>query len=112
LWSSRAFAATNRPGVQKPLKCRILKELPLQRVEIMAPPHALDRLDRVALGLDRKHKAHTRWPSTVTLHATQSPELHPSLLPVGWSSSRNTSSRVSCGSHRNSVGSPLIVVDT
>jgi hypothetical protein len=35
----------------------MLKEFPLQRVEIIAPPHALDRLDRVASGLDRKHKA-------------------------------------------------------
>ena len=54
----------------------------------------------------------TRRPSTVTLQAPQSPELHPSLLPVSCSSSRSTSSKVSCGSHRNSVGSPLMVVDT
>src|SRR5262249_3504608 len=54
----------------------------------------------------------TRRPSTITLQAPQSPELQPSLLPVRWSSSRSTSSSVSCGSHRNSVGSSLILVDT
>src|SRR5262249_30804679 len=53
----------------------------------------------------------TRRPSTVTLQAPQSPELHPSLLPVKLSSSRSTSRSESCGSHRNSAGSPLIVVD-
>jgi len=53
----------------------------------------------------------TMRPSTVTVQAPQSPELHPSLLPVRCSSSRSTSSRVSCGSHRNSVGSPLMMVD-
>src|SRR5262249_49115488 len=54
----------------------------------------------------------TKRPSTVTLQAPQSPELHPSLLPVKLSLSRNASSSVSSASHRNSTGSPLIVVDT
>src|SRR5450759_5332609 len=39
------------------LKRRMLEEFPLQRVEIMAPRQALDRLDRVTFGLDRKHQA-------------------------------------------------------
>src|SRR6516225_2807216 len=51
-------------------------------------------------------------PSTMTVQAPQSPELQPSLLPVRLSSSRNTSSRVCCGSQRNSMGSPLMIVDT
>src|SRR5215472_16650894 len=55
---------------------------------------------------------HTIWPSAMTVQAPQSPELQPSLLPVRLSSSRNTSSRVCCGSHRNSTGSPLMIVDT
>ncbi len=42
----------------------------------------------------------------------QSPEEQPSLLPVSPSPSRNTSSRVSSGSQRNSTASPLMVVDT
>src|SRR5215472_17699119 len=51
-------------------------------------------------------------PSQMTVQAPQSPELHPSLLPVRLSSSRSTSRKVCCGSQRNSMGSPLIVVDT
>ena len=48
----------------------------------------------------------------MTLHAPQSPDAQPSLLPVRPSSSRSTSSSVCCGSQRNSTGSPLIVVVT
>src|SRR5262249_24825392 len=48
----------------------------------------------------------------MTVQAPQSPELQPSLLPVRFNSSRNTSSKVCCGSQRNSTGSPLMVVDT
>src|SRR5690349_8245064 len=51
-------------------------------------------------------------PSQITVQAPQSPELQPSLLPVRFSSSRSTSSKVCCGSQRNSTGSPLMVVDT
>ena len=51
-------------------------------------------------------------PSTMTVQAPQSPELQPSLLPVRFSSSRSTSSKVCCGSQRNSTGSPLMIVDT
>src|SRR6516164_4560495 len=54
----------------------------------------------------------TIWPSAMTVQAPQSPELHPSLLPVRLSSSRSTSSKVCCGSQRNSTGSPLMIVDT
>src|SRR5260370_20855436 len=54
----------------------------------------------------------TMLPSRMTVQAPQSPELHPSLLPVRLSSSRNTSSKVWCGSQRNSTGSPLMIVDT
>src|SRR6202035_1656393 len=54
----------------------------------------------------------TMLPSTMTVQAPQSPELHPSLLPVRFSSSRSTSSSVCCGSQRNSTGSPLMIVDT
>src|ERR1700688_582154 len=39
------------------LQCRMLEELLLQRVELGAPRQAFDRLDRVTLGLDRKHQA-------------------------------------------------------
>src|SRR5262249_55609104 len=35
----------------------MLQEFPLQRMQIMTPGHALDRLDRAAFGLDRKHQA-------------------------------------------------------
>src|SRR6516165_5662101 len=48
----------------------------------------------------------------MTVQAPQSPELQPSLLPVRLSSSRSTSSKVCCGSQRNSMGSPLMIVDT
>src|SRR6516165_8485744 len=51
-------------------------------------------------------------PSQMTVQAPQSPELQPSLLPVRLSSSRSTSSKVCCGSQRNSTGSPLMMVDT
>src|SRR6516165_9473461 len=54
----------------------------------------------------------TMWPSTMTVQAPQSPELQPSLLPVRLSSSRSTSSNVCCGSQRNSMGSPLMIVET
>src|SRR6516164_4907407 len=54
----------------------------------------------------------TIWPSAMTVQAPQSPELHPSLLPVRLSSSRSTSSKVCCGSQRNSTGSPLMTVVT
>ena len=56
-------------------------------------------------------QAQTRRPSSSTLQAPQSPEEQPSLLPVSPSPSRNTSSRVSSGSQRNSTASPLMVVD-
>src|SRR5262245_40069516 len=39
------------------LQGRVLQEFPLQRMEIMAARHALDRLDGAAFGLDRKHQA-------------------------------------------------------
>ena len=51
----------------------------------------------------------TSRPSTVTLQAPQSPVEQPSLVPVRPNWSRRASSRVSCGSHRNSTGSPLTV---
>src|SRR5665811_2485147 len=41
------------------LKRRMLEEFSLQRMEIMAPCQALDRLDRVTFGFDRKHQART-----------------------------------------------------
>src|SRR4029078_12374126 len=46
------------------------------------------------------------------LHAPQSPEAQPSLEPVSPSGPRRASSMVSFGSQRNSIGSPLMVVDT
>ena len=51
-------------------------------------------------------------PSQMTVQAPQSPDAQPSLLPVRPSTSRSVSSRVCCVSHRNSTGSPLIVVVT
>src|ERR1700751_3922940 len=51
-------------------------------------------------------------PSTMIVHAPQSPDAQPSLLPVNPSTSRSVSSMVCCVSHRNSEGSPLIVVVT
>src|SRR5450759_4403146 len=53
------------------LKRRMLEEFPLQRVEIMAPRQALDRLDRVTFGLDRKQQARAD-QSTVDHHAAGS----------------------------------------
>src|SRR5262249_27471501 len=53
-----------------------------------------------------------RRPSTVIEQAPQSPEAQPSLEPVKPSELRSASSMVSYGSHRNSIGSPLMVVDT
>src|SRR4051812_20511546 len=50
--------------------------------------------------------------STVMLQAPQSPDAQPSLEPVRPSGPRKASSMVSDGSHRNSIGSPLIEVDT
>src|SRR5579872_590578 len=54
----------------------------------------------------------TRRPSTVMLQAPQSPDAQPSLEPVSPSGPRSASSMVSFGSHRNSSGSPLMVVET
>src|ERR1700761_5842560 len=51
-------------------------------------------------------------PSTMMVHAPQSPDAQPSLLPVRPSTSRSVSSMVCCVSHRYSTGSPLIVVVT
>ena len=51
-------------------------------------------------------------PSITTVHAPQSPVAQPSLVPVRPILSRSTSSRLRCASHRNSVGSPLMVVRT
>src|SRR4029453_18182606 len=53
-----------------------------------------------------------RRSSTVMLQAPQSPEAQPSLEPVSPSGPRSASSMVSFGSHKNSIGSPLMVVDT
>src|SRR5450432_616070 len=50
--------------------------------------------------------------SSMTLQAPQSPEAQPSFEPVRPSGPRRASSMVSYGSHRNSAGSPLMVVDT
>src|SRR5215475_12139863 len=54
----------------------------------------------------------TRRPSSVIEQAPQSPEAQPSLEPVRPSAPRNASSMVSYGSQRNSIGSPLTVVET
>src|SRR6202035_2570656 len=54
----------------------------------------------------------TSRPSTVIEQAPQSPVAQPSFEPVSPSSLRSASSMVLSGSHRNSIGSPLIVVVT
>src|SRR5215469_15057478 len=54
----------------------------------------------------------TSRPSRVIEQAPQSPEAQPSLEPVRPSAPRSASSMVSYGSHRNSIGSPLTVVET
>src|ERR1700756_2379651 len=54
----------------------------------------------------------TSRPSSVIEQAPQSPEEQPSLEPVRPSEPRKASSMVSYGSHRNSIGSPLTVVET
>src|SRR5450432_1272015 len=54
----------------------------------------------------------TSWSSRVMLQAPQSPEAQPSFEPVRPSGPRKASSMVSPGSQRNSIGSPLMVVDT
>ena len=51
-------------------------------------------------------------PFTVMVQAPQSPVPQPSLLPVRPSGPRSTSSMLCSASHRNSCGSPLIVVVT
>src|SRR5689334_3587766 len=53
-----------------------------------------------------------RRSSTVMLQAPQSPDAQPSFEPVRPSGPRNASSMVSFGSHRYSIGSPLMVVVT
>src|SRR3984893_17259815 len=50
--------------------------------------------------------------SSVMLQAPQSPDAQPSFEPVRPSGPRSASSMVSPGSQRNSIGSPLMVVDT
>src|SRR6478752_5405670 len=60
----------------------------------------------------RTRQEQTSRPSTMTLHAPQSPEPQPSLLPVRPRLSRSTSSRVWLGSQRYSVDAPLMVVVT
>src|SRR5262249_46538931 len=54
----------------------------------------------------------TRRPSSVIEQAPQSPEEQPSFEPVSPSWPRSASSIVSYGSHKNSIGSPLMVVET
>src|SRR5882724_8775276 len=54
----------------------------------------------------------TRRSFSVILQAPQSPDAQPSFEPVRPSGPRSASSMVSYGSHRNSAGSPLMVVDT
>src|SRR5215470_15641852 len=54
----------------------------------------------------------TSRPSSVIEQAPQSPDEQPSLEPVRPSAPRRASSIVSYGSHRNSIGSPLTVVET
>ena len=54
----------------------------------------------------------TRRSSSVMLQAPQSPDAQPSFEPVRPSGPRSASSMVSFGSHRNSIGSPLMVVET
>src|SRR5665213_4011043 len=54
----------------------------------------------------------TRRSSSVMLQAPQSPDAQPALEPVRPSGPRSASSMVSLGSHKNSIGSSLMVVVT
>ena len=69
-------------------------------------------IERPATSQPSTRQEQTRRPSSVTLHAPQSPEEHPSLLPVSESPSRSTSSSVSSVSQRNSTSSPFTVAVT
>src|ERR1700730_5590117 len=103
-----------KPGVQKPhcnaacsrnfccTGCNLSPWAMPSTVVILWPPASAPSI---------RHEQ-TMLPSRMTVQAPQSPELHPSLLPVRLSSSRSTSSSVCCGSQRNSTGSPLMMVDT
>jgi len=56
--SSNAFAATIRPGVQKPhCNAACSREFLLHRVQGVAVGDAFDRRDRAALGLDPEEQA-------------------------------------------------------
>ena len=96
------------------LQRRMLEEFPLQRVEIMAlapcPRSSRSRDLRPRPQASGTSRPGGRRPSRCRRRS------RPSCIPLccrsGASSSRSTSSSVSCGSHRNSVGSPLMVVDT
>ena len=109
-WPRRSEARRAEAALQR----GVLEEFLLQRVQVVALGHALDRLDRRGPRPRRRASGRSRPAGrrAMTLQAPQSPEPQPSLLPVRPSSSRSTSSRVCCGSQRNSVGSPLMVVVT
>src|SRR6516225_704452 len=102
------------PGVQKP-HCNAACSRNFCCTECNFSPSAMPStvvILRPSASAPSIRHEHTMWPSTMTVQAPQSPELQPSLLPVRLSSSRSTSSKVCCGSQRNSTGSPLMTVVT
>src|SRR5262245_48614557 len=102
------------PGVQKP-HCRAACSRNFCCTGCSLSPSAMPStvvILRPSASAPSIRHEQTILPSQMTVHAPQSPELQPSLLPVRLSSSRSTSSKVCCGSQRNSTGSPLMVVAT
>src|SRR5271156_3647682 len=78
---------------------------------LVASPSTVEMFLPCASTPSIRHESTAR-PSTITVHAPQSPVRHPSFEPVSSSTSRKVSSRLWRGSHRNSTVSPLIVAST
>ena len=70
------------------------------------------RMSRPSASADSIRQEQTSRSSSMMLQAPQSPDAQPSLEPVSASGPRKASSMVSFGSHKNSIGSPLMVVET
>ena len=113
-FSNKDLVATMNPGVHTPhCKAACLRNSSW----IGCSPSRGAMPSTVVMDLPSASTASTRHeltstPSMITLHAPQLPLLHASFVPVRPSASRKTSSKLCRGSHRNSTGSPLMVVWT
>ena len=70
------------------------------------------RISRPSASTASIKQEQTRRSSSVMLQAPQSPDAQPSFEPVRPSGPRSASSMVASTSQRNSIGSPLMLVET